>query len=147
MAENPSPTGKQLQCVVVTPERAVLDVAADFVALPMYDGELGVAPGRQALIGRLGIGELRVTRGADTKHLFVDGGFAQVRGNMVTVLTPSALTPDEIKPDAVRETLSAVQATAARTPDEVEARRKAQQKARVKLKLTQPRGYGGTTTH
>ena len=39
------------QCVVVTPERGLLDQAADFVVLPMYDGELGVLPGRAPLIG------------------------------------------------------------------------------------------------
>ena len=31
----------------------------DFVALPLFDGELGVMPGRAPLIGRLGFGELR----------------------------------------------------------------------------------------
>ena len=51
-------SSRTVQCVVVTPERAVLDEAVDFVALPMYDGELGVLPGRAPLIGRLGFGEL-----------------------------------------------------------------------------------------
>jgi F-type H+-transporting ATPase subunit epsilon len=130
-----SSTGKSLQCVIVTPERAMLDEPADFVALPMYDGELGVAPGRRPLIGRLGIGELRVRRGAETKHFFVDSGFAQVRDNVVTVLTPSALTAAEIKPDAVRENLHELHNASARTLEEVEAKSKAQQRARIKLKL------------
>ena len=76
--------------MVVTPERAVLDEAVDFVALPMYDGELGVLPGRAPLIGRLGYGELRIRRGEETQRFFIDGGFAQVRANVVTVLTPRA---------------------------------------------------------
>jgi len=142
---NTPTTGRTLQCAIVTPERAVLDEPADFVALPMYDGELGVAPGRRPLIGRLGIGEMRVRRGAETKHFFIDGGFAQVRDNVVTVLTPSALTPAEIKPDAVREGLTAVHATPARTPDEVEARQKADQRARVKLKMTGRGSVSGAT--
>ena len=50
------PTTGSVQCVVVTPERAVLDEPADFVSLPMYDGELGILPGRAPLIGRLGYG-------------------------------------------------------------------------------------------
>src|SRR5439155_22244060 len=87
---------KKVQCVVVTPERAVLDETVDFVALPMYDGELGVAPGRAPLIGRLGYGELRTRRGNEVQRYFVDGGFAQVRGNVVTVLTPRALKAEEI---------------------------------------------------
>ena len=55
-----------IQCVVVTPERAVLDQAVDFVALPLYDGELGVLPGRAPLVGRLGYGELRIRHDSDT---------------------------------------------------------------------------------
>lgn len=80
-------SGKQLQCVVVTPEKAVLDEPADMVILPMIDGELGVQPGRAALVGRLGKGELRLKNGAETKKWQLEGGFAQVRGDVVTVLT------------------------------------------------------------
>ena len=32
-----------LQCIVVTPERTVFDRPAEFVALTLYDGEIGVA--------------------------------------------------------------------------------------------------------
>jgi F-type H+-transporting ATPase subunit epsilon len=78
---------KRLQCVVVTPEKAILDEPADMVILPMVDGELGVLPRRAALVGRLGKGELRIKLGNDTKRLQVEGGFAQVRSDVVTVLT------------------------------------------------------------
>jgi F-type H+-transporting ATPase subunit epsilon len=78
---------KKLQCVVVTPEKAVLDEPADMVILPMIDGELGVQPRRAALVGRLGNGELRIKNGDQTKKLRVEGGFAQVRSDVVTVLT------------------------------------------------------------
>src|SRR5947209_4239365 len=111
MAEHHAGGARTLQVVVVTPERAVLDQPADFVALPMYDGELGVLPGRAPLIGRLGIGEMRVKRGEHVTRLFIDGGFAQVRGDVVSVLTPRAQTAEEIKPDAVREALQAANAT------------------------------------
>src|SRR6266481_7743738 len=89
-------SGRTVQCVVVTPERAVLDEAADFVALPMYDGELGVLRGRAPLIGRLGYGELRIRRNGDIRRYYVDGGFAQVRNNVVTVLTPRAVRAEDI---------------------------------------------------
>ena len=62
-----------LRCVVVTPEKAILDEPTDFVALPMFDGELGVLPGRLPLIGRLGYGELRVGQGGHVQRYFVDG--------------------------------------------------------------------------
>ena len=59
----------RLQCVVVTPERTLFDEVVEFVALPLYDGELGVLPGRAPLIGRLGFGELRIRDGGATQAL------------------------------------------------------------------------------
>jgi F-type H+-transporting ATPase subunit epsilon len=96
-----------LQCVVVTPERVLLNEAVDFVALPMYDGELGVLPGRAALIGRLDSGELRARGGAASRRFFVDGGFAQVRGDVVTVVTPRAERAEDIDAAAARACLDA----------------------------------------
>ena len=126
-----------LHCVVVTPERAVLDEAVDFVALPMYDGELGVLPGRAPLIGRLGYGELRIRRGDQTTYLYVDGGFVQVRDNAVSVLTPRAMRADEIKPEAAQRALEAAaagQRTATGTEAQ-EAQLAAQQKARAQMRV------------
>src|SRR5437588_12802170 len=114
-------TLRNLQCVVVTPEKALLDQPADFVALPMYDGELGVLPGRAPLIGRLGCGELRIRKGQETQRYFVDGGFAQVRANQVTVLTSRALKPSEINADAARQVLAAAHEPAP-TPEAQEAK-------------------------
>ena len=55
------PGGGRVECVVVTPERTLFDELVEFVALPLYDGELGVLPGHSPLIGRLGYGELGPT--------------------------------------------------------------------------------------
>ena len=89
-------SGHSLQCVVVTPERTVLDTTADAVVVPMYDGELGVLPGRAPLIGRLGAGELRLKTGNAVKRYFVEAGFAQVRGNVVSVLTGRAVPAAQV---------------------------------------------------
>ena len=45
---------------MVTPERTVRETPADFVALTLFDGEIGIAPGHTPLIGRLGYGEMRI---------------------------------------------------------------------------------------
>jgi F-type H+-transporting ATPase subunit epsilon len=125
---------KSLQCVVVTPERAVLDETVDFVALPMYDGELGVLPGRAPLIGRLGYGELRTRRGGAVQRYFVDGGFAQVRANVVTVLTGRAIRADEIDPAAAEQALRDAQVPAT-TPEGQAAHTRAQGRARAQLRV------------
>jgi F-type H+-transporting ATPase subunit epsilon len=130
-------TAKILKCVVVTPERALVDATADFVALPMYDGELGVLPGRAPLIGRLGYGELRIRNGQETRRFFVDGGFAQVRANTVTVLTARALKAEEINTAAAEQTLHETQPAA--TPEAQETRYKGQERARAQLRVA---GHG-----
>ena len=66
----------QLQVIVVTPEATVLDQGADFVALPLFDGEIGIAPQHSPMIGRLGYGELRTKSHGTNRRYFVDGGFA-----------------------------------------------------------------------
>jgi F-type H+-transporting ATPase subunit epsilon len=128
-------TGGTLHCVVVTPERALLDEPADFVALPLYDGELGVLPGRAALIGRLGYGELRIKRGGETRRFFVDGGFAQVRANTVTVLTGRALKATEIDERAAEEAVHG-----AHPGTTAEEKRMRQERGRAQLRVAR----GGT---
>jgi F-type H+-transporting ATPase subunit epsilon len=120
----------ELSCVVVTPERALVDERADFIALPMYDGELGVLPGRAPLIGRLGCGELRMRRGERTEYFFVDGGFVQVRDNTVTVLTSRASRAEEINVNAAESALTT--APAGGSPEE---RLKIQERARSQLRV------------
>ena len=122
-----------VRCVVVTPEKALVDETAQFVVLPMYDGELGVLPGRLPLIGRLGYGELRITQGNRVKKYFVEGGFAQVRGDVVTVLTSRA----------VEQALQQALATPTTTPEATETNYRTQEKARAQLRVA---GQTGTAT-
>jgi F-type H+-transporting ATPase subunit epsilon len=129
-----TPTTRAVQCVVVTPERTVIDEPVDFVALPMYDGELGVLPGRAPLIGRLGAGELRTRRNNTVERYFVDGGFAQVRNNVVTVLTPTAIRARDIDPAAVNAQIEAARRPAD-SPEAREAQQKRIAKGRAQLRV------------
>ncbi|GBD36296.1 ATP synthase epsilon chain [bacterium HR36] len=87
---------ERLHCLVITPERTVVDERADFIALPLYDGELGVLPGRAPLVGRLGFGELRLRRGEEWRYYYVDGGFVQIKHDTVTLLTARAIPANEL---------------------------------------------------
>lgn len=122
-----------LKCVVVTPEKAILDEPADFIVVPMYDGELGIAMNRLPLIGRLGFGELRIKQGQKVRHLYVDGGFVQVRDNVVTVLTSKAVAVRDINTAAAKEVLKTPKIET--TPEGQQALQKSQQRARTQLRL------------
>src|SRR5262249_60185635 len=111
-------------------------------ALPMCAGGRGGRPGRAPLIGRLGFGELRIGQGEAARRLYVDGGFAQVRDNVVTVLTPRALRAEDIKPDVVAQALQAAQAPVP-TAEGQDARLKDQERARAQLRVARRAGAEG----
>src|SRR6202167_1016598 len=91
--------GQSLRLVLVTPEVTLLDEPVAALRFPLTDGQIGILPGRAPLIGRLGYGELKLTRldGAEQSY-FIDGGFVQVKAEEVTLLTDRALARDEIDP-------------------------------------------------
>ncbi len=126
---------KQLKIVVVTPERAVLEETADMVILPMFDGELGVLPGRAALVGQLGPGELRIKSGTTTRRLFIDGGFAQVRNDSVNVLTQFARKPEELTAASIATEQAKAEAQPATSAPERETKAKLEARARSMEKL------------
>jgi F-type H+-transporting ATPase subunit epsilon len=82
----------------------------------------------------LGFGELRLRRENQVRRYYIDGGFAQVRDNIVTILTPQALKTEEINPEAVRQALEAARVPAT-TPDAQQSQYQAQQRARAQLRL------------
>ena len=80
-------SSKTFLCSVVTPERAVLECEATFVAMPAHDGEIGILHNRAPLLCRLGVGRLRVESTSEKHVLFVSGGFAEMVANRLTILT------------------------------------------------------------
>jgi F-type H+-transporting ATPase subunit epsilon len=125
----------ELQCIVVTPERPVLDEPAEFVALPLYDGEIGIAPGHTPLIGRLGAGELRITLGGHLHRYYVEGGFVEVVDNVVTLLTSRAIPAEQLDEPVLREQLEATRTRAATTPEQMAQRDRAAALARAQLRV------------
>ncbi len=103
-----TPTSK-IQVIVVTPEKAVLDEHADFVVLPLFDGEIGIQRDHAAFVGQLGPGEFRFTVGGTTVRYYIDGGFAQVRTNIVTVLTAKAIKSTDLTPAKAEEAFLAAE--------------------------------------
>jgi F-type H+-transporting ATPase subunit epsilon len=124
-----------MQCIVVTPERTLYDQPAEFVALTLYDGEIGIAPGHTPLIGRLGCGEMRVRQGEQTDRYYVEGGFVEVLDDVVSVLTRRAIPAAEIDQAVAREQLSAANNRPASTPEAREIRDRVIQQSRAQLRV------------
>ena len=135
MAETHDTPGGTLQCIVVTPETTILDEPAEFVAVPLYDGELGIAAGHTPLLGRLGYGELRIRKGASTQRFYVDGGFVEVIDDVVTVLTNNAMPAEHVDPAVAAERLAAALAKPAHTPELMEIRDRVVAQSRAQLRI------------
>jgi F-type H+-transporting ATPase subunit epsilon len=123
-----------LTCIVVTPEQTALEQKAEFVALPLYDGEIGIAHNHSPLIGRLGYGEMRIRSGGTTSTYYVDGGFVQVAGNVVSVLTNRAVPAKALDSAAAEKQLDAAARKPANTPELMAIRDRAVTQARAQLK-------------
>jgi F-type H+-transporting ATPase subunit epsilon len=92
---------KTLHVDIISPERPVYSGPALSVTARAWDGELGIFPGHAPMVTRLGIGEVRVTRGtlADkvVDRFAVKQGYLEVSHNRVVVLSEDALAIDDLK--------------------------------------------------
>ncbi len=125
----------ELQCIVVTPERTVRDETVDFVALPLFDGEIGIAPGHTPMIGRLGAGELRLSCAGEVSRYYVEGGFVEVLGGVVSVLTGRAVPAQELDREVAAEQLESARQRRVRTPEEMALRDAQVARLRAQLRV------------
>ncbi len=123
----------QLTCIVVTPEETALDEKVEFVALPLYDGEIGIAASHSPMIGRLGYGEMRLRVAGKVSRYYLDGGFVQVADDVVSVLTNRAVPATDVDGDAAREQLTQAMKWPADTDDLLEIRDRAVAQARAQM--------------
>ena len=125
----------ELQCVVVTPEQTELDVQADAVTVPMFDGELGILRGHSPLVGRLGYGLLRINSGGEVKKYFVEGGLVQVLSDVVSVLTDKLTPTSEINSQVASEAMQTATDMPSDAPELAIAREKALHRARAMTRV------------
>ena len=98
--------GDQLQLDVVTPLGSVLSATVDSVQAPSVEGEFGVLPNHLPLLAALKCGLLVWEVGGERQVAAIGPGFVEGGPDKVLLLTDLYATPDEIKPDEVREELA-----------------------------------------
>ncbi len=126
---------QQLRIVLVTPETTLLDEPVEALRFPLYDGQIGILPGRAPMVGRLGYGELQITTGAGKKSYFVDGGFVQVKQGVVSLLTNRAQVAGTLDPKLAEDELQVARQKHPRTDADFAEKAKELMRARRKLAL------------
>jgi F-type H+-transporting ATPase subunit epsilon len=91
------------QLEIVTPEKKVVETAAEEIQIPGKNGYLGILPGHAPLITELAVGEVTFRENSTEQHLAVAWGFAEVLPNKVTILAETAERPSEIDVKRARE--------------------------------------------
>lgn len=122
---------KQIQFVVITPERQALEETTNSMVIPAHDGEIGILPDRAPLMCELGVGQLRYQKDGRTRRMFIESGFAQVNRNQVTVLTNHAVAAEDVTPALLADAEKTLQAAQGQGLEAVEARQNARRKLNV----------------
>lgn len=125
----------KFSCAIITPEAQVLEGDIHFAALPAHDGEIGILKDRAPLLCKLGIGILRIEQDEKKKEWFIDGGFAQMVGNRLTILTKQAFAPESVNPMTARKALDEAELMQAHDPATQQMRTDAIARAKAQLRL------------
>jgi len=131
-----------LRLEVITPERVVYTDDVDMVIAPATDGYVGILPHHAPLLTTLGPGEFRVKKGGVEEVLAVFGGFMDVRGDRVVVLTEDAEHAEDIDAKQAQDARDRAQQALAAGPmsaaDEARARASLQ-RALVRIRVSERR--------
>ncbi len=88
---------QNIKLSVVTPEKSIVSDEAQIVMAPGSLGEFGVLSGHTPFLTSLKIGSVRYTDGNGKERLvFINGGFAEVLPDKVTILAESAECKEDI---------------------------------------------------
>lgn len=121
------------QCTVVTPEAEAFNATVNQAILPAHDGLIGILTDRSPLLVKLGSGPLRLdAQGGNSQYFFIDGGIAQMKGNKLTILTPTATPASELDAEKARAEYEEALAQAANDPRSVADRQRRIVRARGK---------------
>lgn len=129
---------------VVTPDKSVVTEEAQIVVAPGEYGEFGVLIGHTSFLTTLKVGMLRYKdTGGSERVVFVNGGFAEVLPNKVTVLAESAERRRDIDIERAKAALKRAEQrlAEARTREDIDFRRAegALQRAIARIRIAERR--------
>ncbi len=81
----------KLNFALVSPERELFHGEVDHVVVPGAEGEFGVSPNHAPVMSVIKPGALKVMHDGQVRRIFVNGGFADVTPDGLTVLAEDAV--------------------------------------------------------
>ena len=132
------------RCAIVTPSEQAFDDEVAEVEFPQWDGQRGVLKGSAAFVARLGSGRLRIRlAGGGEKHFLLNGGFAELHGDQLTLVADEIVPQESLDAAASRKRLedaiAAVSAPGTQDLDAREALERERQVASVAVAMAEGR--------
>lgn len=121
----------KLSFALVSPERELFNGDVDHVVVPGVEGEFGVLPNHAPVMSVIKPGALRVINDGSERRIFVNGGFADVTPEGLTVLAEEAVDLDDIEPAKLEQDLKDAQEDL--RDANTDARKEAAQRALTRL--------------
>jgi len=95
----------KLHFALVSPERELFNGDVDHVVVPGSEGEFGVSPNHAPVMSVIKPGALKVFDDGQVRRIFVNGGFADVTPEGLTVLAEEAVDLTDIEPAQLEQDL------------------------------------------
>ena len=125
----------KLHFSLVSPDRELFSGAVDQVQAPGAEGEFGVLPNHAPFMAVLKPGALRIFEGPQMRRVFVNGGFADVTPQGLTVLAEDAVDLAEVDAAAIEQQRRNAEEDVADAKDE--AKREAAERRLARLMALQ----------
>jgi len=84
------------QCKIVTPTAEAYAGEATYASFPAWDGQYGMMKGLSPLLSTLAPGTLRIDEESGSRKFLIEGGFAHVDGESLTLVTEGAISAEEL---------------------------------------------------
>ncbi|MDX1959266.1 MAG: ATP synthase F1 subunit epsilon [Leptospiraceae bacterium] len=115
---------------VISPEKVLYSGEGSSINIPGKDGYFGVLPDHASLVAELDVGILKITSGNSVVQIVIEGGFAQVKANSISILTNGGDRKEAIKLAEVEKQLEQVSSKEYSPSKELEIKKL---KARIQL--------------
>jgi len=143
---------KTFRCTIVSPTEQHLDEEVTYASIPLWDGLMGVLPGRAPIVANLGSGELRIdfpdegSAAGGSRSYFIDGGVCKMGEKGLTLLAQVAIPAECLVVADAQAELKEAEARRIDDAGDPESRRIARERrdheihaARAKARLAQAR--------
>ena len=129
---------KMINFELVSPDEKLISEPVRMAVIPGDEGEFGIGAGHAALVASLkpGVVQLYIDGQDEPRRVFITGGFADVTGEICTVLAETAIDVASLDEAELAASLAELEAALALAEEAIDKARIEKRIVMVKAKLT-----------